>query len=208
MRFSLRRRRRALWLVPVTAAALAGVLIWRLQSVFMTAVACYANTVITDRVNRAVYDAFCEGDEFEQIDKDSGGRVVSLAADMAKINRLKAKTVVRVQEELAKDENASVRVPLSAALGVPMLGYGIMVPVRVAPMSTVDDDIEEVFERSGINQTLYKLNISIRAGMTYSCAGFSRTEAITTTVPVISTVINADVPSYYGVLSGTDASVE
>ena len=188
MRLGVRRKRRGvLLLVPVCALAAAAAAVYRLQSVFMTAVACYANTVITDRVNRAVYDAFSEGDGFESIETDSGGRVVSLAADMAKINRLKARTVVRVQDELARIEHESIMIPLSAVLGVPMLGGGrIMLPVSIAPMSTVDDGINEVFERSGINQTLYKLNITINAAMTYCCAGFSRTESVNTVVPVIS----------------------
>ena len=75
-------------------------------------------------------------------------------------------------------------------------------------MTTVDAEFSESFESTGINQTRYRLDINIIVIVTYCCFNFSKTEPLTTTVPVVSMIINGNVPDYYGILSGTDAEIE
>ncbi|MDO5399216.1 MAG: sporulation protein YunB [bacterium] len=198
--------------IPVLAAALAAaslLLAYRLEPVFMTQLTCHANTIVTDRVNKAVYNAFKENRDFQGIASGEDGNVSSLSVDMQKINMLKADAVIWVQDELNAITSDTIYIPAAAVLGVPLLsGSGFRIPVTVSPMTTVDAEYSESFESAGINQTRYRLDINIIVGVTYCCFNFSKTESITTSVPVVSTVISGNVPSYYGILSGTDAEIE
>ena len=203
-----KRKKLNIPLLVVAIIALFFLVIYRFESVFMTQITCHANTIVTDRVNKAVYNVFKENRDFQKIASREDGNVSSLSVDMQKINMLKADAVIRVQNELNAITSDTIYIPSASVLGVPLLGgSGFKIPVTVTPMTTVDADYFESFESSGINQTLYRLDINITVEVTYCCFNFSKTETITTTVPVVSTVISGNVPAYYGVLSGTDANI-
>ena len=212
MRIGLSYNKRKKINIPllVTAFVAVGALVvYRLESVFMTQITCHANTIVTDRVNKAIYNAFKENRDFQSIAYGENENVSSLSVDMQKINMLKADAVIRVQNELNAITSDTIYIPAASALGVPLLGgSGFKIPVTVSPMTTVDADYFDGFESSGINQTLYHFGINIIVDVTYCCFNFSQTEKITTSVPVVSTVISGNVPDYYGVLSGTDANIE
>lgn len=212
MRIGLSYNKRKKINIPVFAAviiAAAMLVVYRFESVFMTQITCHANTIVTDRVNKAIYNAFKENSDFQKIASSEDGNVSSLSVDMQKINMLKADAVIWVQDELNTITSDTIYIPSASVLGVPLLsGLGFKIPVTVSPMTTVDADYFESFESSGINQTRYRLDINIIVGVTYCCFDFSKTKTITTSVPVVSTVISGNVPDYYGVLSGTDANIE
>lgn len=212
MRIGLSYNKRKKMSIPAFMAVLAAAAVmiaYRLEPVFMTQLACHANTIVTDRVNKAVYNAFKENKDFQGIALGEDGSVSSVSIDMQKINMLKADAVIWVQDELNAITSDTIYIPMAAVLGIPILsGSGFKIPVTVSPMTAVDADYFESFESAGINQTRYRLDINIIVGVTYCCFNFSKTESITTSVPVVSTVINGNVPSYYGILSGTDAEIE
>lgn len=212
MRIGLSYSKRKKFRIPAFAAALtaAAVLVmYRLEPVFMTQLTCHANTIVTDRVNKAVYNAFKENGDFQSISVGEDGNVSALSVDMQKINMLKADAVIWVQDELNEITLDTIYIPAASVFGVPLLsGSGFKIPVTVSPMTTVDADFIESFESAGINQTRYRLDINIIVEATYCCFNFSKADKITTSVPVVSTVISGNVPSYYGMLSGTDAEIE
>lgn len=202
------KKRKYLIAVPLAVVVIAGFLLHRLEPSFITQLTCHANTIVTDRVNKAVYDAFEENDMFERV-SGGDGKAAAISPDMGKINRLRAEAVVRVQDELNAITSDTIYIPLMAAADVPILsGFGIKVPIKVVPMTTVDANYSESFTDAGINQTIYSLNIDIVVTVTYRSFVFSRTETIVTKIPVVTTIINGDVPSYYGVLNGTDANID
>jgi sporulation protein YunB len=169
-------------------------MLYRMLPTFVNQLTCHANTIVTDRVNKAVYDAFNDDDSFENIVTGENGKVTSVAADTAKINRLKAEATIRVQDELNAITSDYIYIPLGAVSSFPMFnGYGIRVPVKVVPLTTVDADFKENFEKSGINQTLYSLNMDIIVNVKYSGFLFCKSDTLSTTVPLISMVINGDV---------------
>lgn len=185
------------------------ILINRLEPVFIEQLTCHANTIVTDRVNKAVYNAFNDSYEPHELSSSQDGEVSSLSVNMAQINKMKANATIYVQDELNAITSDTVYVPLASVLNMPILGgMGFKIPIMVSPMTTVSSDYSESFEKSGINQTRYRLDMNIAVDVTYCCFGFSKTESIVTAAPVVSTIINGNVPSYYGVLSGTDAEIE
>lgn len=180
----------------------------RLEPAFYTQLICHANTIVTDRVNKAVYDAFEGYDEFSTISENGDGRVTSMSADTPSINRIKAAATVKVQDELNAISSDYIKIPLMSISGFPVLnGMGISIPVKIVPMTLVDAEFDESFISNGINQTRHKLDMVIKVRVAYSGFLLNKTETIETQVPLINSVINGDVPQYYGNLSGTDATL-
>lgn len=212
MRIGLSNTKKNKLAIPVVIVAVISVLsfiAYRLEPIFMTQLTCHANTIVTDRVNKAVYRVFEENGEFQGITPTQDGAVSSVTIDMQKINRIKADATISVQDELNAITSDIIYIPAASVLGVPVLsGFGLKIPVTVSPMTTVDAEFSESFDSAGINQTRYRLDINIIVSVTYCCFDFSKTELLTTTVPVVSTLINGSVPDYYGFLSGTDAEIE
>ena len=212
MRIGLSNNKKKRIAAPAAIAAVITALsfiAYRLEPVFMTQLTCHANTIVTDRVNKAVYRVFEENGGFQGITPAQDGAVSSVTLDMQKINRIKADATISVQDELNVITSDIIYIPAASVLGVPVLsGFGLKIPVTVSPMTTVDAEFSESFESAGINQTRYRLDINIIVSVTYCCFNFSKTELITTVVPVVSTLINGNVPDYYGILSGTDAEIE
>lgn len=194
------------FIIIITAAY---IFIRRLEPMFITQLTCHANTIVTDRVNKAIYNAFDDGYSPHEMQTSEDGGVTSLSVNMAQINKMKAHATIYVQDELNAITKDKIYIPIAAIFDLPVLsGLGIRVPVTVSPMTTVDSDYSESFEKSGINQTRYRLDMNIIVGVTYCCFSFSKTESIAIAAPVVSTIINGNVPAYYGLLSGTDADVE
>lgn len=211
MRIGLSKKRgtfNKLLLVAVIFICLLGIFMYRLIPVFIVQLTCHANTIVTDRVNKTIYRVLEDTDRYERISENSAGRASYMTADMARINRIKAKAVVEVQDELNNIASDAVYIPLMSVLKMPLFsGTGIKIPIQVVPMTTVDADYSEKFYSAGINQSIYELNMNIIVNVSYCGFAFNKTDTINTEIPIIKTVINGDTPEYYGILSGTDAEL-
>jgi len=177
----------------------------RVEPAFYTQLSCYANTIVTDRVNKAVYLAFEDYDIFSEISHDENGMVRSIESKSQNINRLKTTVIINVQDELNKISSGFIHIPLASISDFAVLsGIGITIPIKVVPMTLVEAEFDENFISSGINQTRHKMDIIIKVRVCYSGFMLNKTDTIETQVPLINTVINGDVPQYYGNLSGTE----
>ncbi len=180
----------------------------RLEPAFYTQLSCHANTIVTDRVNKAVYNAFENYDGFSRIKESSEGKVASMSADTTEMNQIKAAAVINVQDELNAIKDGYIHIPLMSVVDFPVLnGMGMSIPVKVVPMTLVDAEYDESFISTGINQTRHKFDMIIKVQVIYSGFLLHKKETIVTQVPLINSVINGDVPQYYGNLAGTDAAI-
>lgn len=209
MRVGLRYRKkhykqRAVLIVAILLIAFC-IILKRLEPAFNTQLACYANTIVTNRVNRTVYDVFKGYGSFSEISHNADGRVTSQSANTPDINRIKADATVRVQKELDAITSDYIKIPLMSISDFPVLsGMGISVPIKVVPMTLVDAEFDESFISNGINQTRHKIDMIIKVRVLYSGFALNKQETIETQIPLVNTVINGDVPQYYGNLSGTE----
>ena len=67
------------FIIIITAAY---IFIRRLEPMFITQLTCHANTIVTDRVNKAIYNAFDDGYSPHEMQTSEDGGVTSLSVNM------------------------------------------------------------------------------------------------------------------------------
>lgn len=197
--------------VMVTAVLLygSGVVMKRLENAFYTQLECYANDLVSNNVEKAVNETFEKYGINSYISENNNGKVSAVSVDTVSMNKIKSTAAQRAQEELEKVSEHYVYVPLMSIADFPILnGMGIRIPIRIMPVSMLDTKYEESFISSGINQTRQKIDLIVTVDVCYSGFMLDKTETIDIQIPVVNTVINGDVPQYYGYLNSTYPSLK
>lgn len=131
-------------------------------------------------------------------EKDEGGRITALKTESTAVNRLKASLSLAAGEALDTLEDCGIEVALGTLLGSELAaGKGPKVHLHVQPLGVVETDIQNSMTSAGINQSLHRLYITVRAELVVICAGMRRKTSIETEVCVAETVIVGNVPGYY-----------
>lgn len=208
MRLGMTRRRRFSVLLPIIAAILITIFLLntaakRLNPVFTAQAHSYANTMVTDAIEKTVAEVLENGDYSETSSVNENGSVISYSSDTAKINRLKSELTVKIQKEVTENCAGKIYIPLGSLSGLYILsGAGPKIPVSVYPAAIVNTNYTESFESVGINQVRHSVAVNIDVQMRYSGYLLDECEIINTDVPVIETVITGTVPQYYGGQTG------
>ena len=190
-------------MIAFTASVLFGThfFLKRAEPSFIAQASNYSNTVFTDLVGKCVIE-LAETEEFAEffeIISDSREKITAIEANTARINLIKSKLLINIQNALMEDCPAYLNIPLGSLSGYYLLsGVGPGIPVKIMPISVVSGDFDEEFVSVGINQVKHKIYLDVSVDMRYSGYLLNETEKIETSVPIAETVIVGDVPQYYG----------
>ena len=137
--------------------------------------------------------------ELAIIDKDDNGNIVSVKADTIEMNRLKSKLSKSIQQFAENAENATVHIPIGSLTDFSVLqGFGYRIPINISTDGLAKIDFEDEFVSCGINQVKHKIFMTVSVRVTVVSSAYSKSETITTEIPVTETVISGTVPNYYG----------
>ena len=132
------------------------------------------------------------------LEKDADGLVTAAVADMAQVNRLQSELTAELLAKLTEPGTADLSVPLGNLLGAPLLsGLGPDIPVRILSVAELDAQLVSSFTHAGINQTLHRLLLEIRALVFVLIPGSTVTAEVSDTVTVAETVLLGRVPESY-----------
>ena len=154
-------------------------------------------------VNKTVEDIFSEFDakslDIIKIEKDSNGKISAVIPDISLMNSLKAQISSQISDNLSKETNSVIYVPLGTASGIPYFsGLGPKIKFNMIPYGKIHVDFETRFMEAGINQTRHEINVTVALDVALLMSNRQTTTAkIETTVPVSETVIVGDVPDSY-----------
>ena len=110
-----------------------------------------------------------------------------------------------VIERLAKkyfDGKEVIEMAPFSSYGYSFVPFGIRIPVLVVPIEILSVDFKSELVDSGINQTLYRLNIEVEIAVKLLLPIGSEIFNVKTTVPVVQTVIVGDIPDSYTNVEG------
>ena len=103
-----------------------------------------------------------------------------------------------VQEQLEALESEQVYIPTGQILGSVLLAnVGPRIRVSIVPLGTVRVNLISNFEDAGINQTLHQLFLEIEADIQVVIPLARTITSVSTSVPLIHTVIIGKVPQHY-----------
>lgn len=195
-----RRALRIFLLIALLLAALYLLLQKSLTGVLLDTAYARAYALAVDTMNEAVRQAMADNVSYDQlitVRTDGGGRVVMLQADSARMNALAVSIALAAQDALSSRE-ASVSVPLGAALGVPILSAaGPRVRVHLSPVGAVNAAFHTEFEAAGINQTRHKILLTLHATVRLVLPTGARPVAVDTDMLIAESIIVGEVPQSY-----------
>ncbi len=153
---------------------------------------------ITKIINEAVAESMSEGGygEIVNITRDAGGRVRSMTVDSVAVNLLRADVSGRVSAKLDEVEKFDVFVDLSNVFDDEIL-FGkstYSFKVDVLPTGGLETDVKSEFISAGMNQTNYRMNLTVNASITADVIS-TFTVDITTSVNIVDMLIVGDVPT-------------
>lgn len=129
------------------------------------------------------------------VSRADDGNVQAITTDIVKMNRLKAKIITDVQNNLGNDTYTSVGIPVGTLFGGDILhGRGPQVSLKITLSGNVTADFKSTFESAGINQTKHQIYLNVNASVYSFLPGFKTTTDINTNVLVAETIIVGSVP--------------
>ncbi len=167
-----------------------------------------ANYVAISAINNAVdtilqNEAYAEN-SFFVIDKKQDGTIASVTLNSVTANRFKADFSQTVLEQITKYRKETILMSPFSSYGYTYVPFGIRVPVLVIPIEILSSDFVSELKSNGINQTLYKLSIKAKIAVKLLLPVGSESFDVTTTVPLVQTVIVGDVPDAYTNVEGAE----
>ena len=129
---------------------------------------------------------------------ETGEESFLILADTARINALAAQMTAFAQERISGSGMEGVSLPLGTVAGLASLsGRGPMIDIRFTPIGGVEGTITSSLRASGINQSLFSVELNMTARVRLLLAGRDETVTVKTTVPICETVVVGKVPQVY-----------
>ena len=200
--FRKKTRRRLLFAVIIV---LIGLACWHaeqnLTQVVLSLANARARALAVTALNQAADEIISGGvayDELMVVSRDGAGRVRLIQANSQALNRLASAVSLNAQARLEAIEHQEVRVPLGAALGLPLLaGSGPAIQVRILPVGTVVAATRTEFQTAGINQTRHRVLLTLTADVRLVLPTGAATVSAVTEVAVAESIIVGDVPDSF-----------
>ncbi len=160
-----------------------------------------AKVLANDAINDAVISIFAENLSFEDIytfEKNGNNDILAVKYNLEKVNLLKSKLSLKIQENIEKTKETRITLPLGTLLGTDILaGMGPKFSVEFMPYGIAQTEFLSEFSDSGINQTRLIINLSVKTSLGLIMPTAKAKIDISQTVPVVQTVIVGDVPESY-----------
>jgi len=198
------RRRRLVLLICVICTAFI-VLYLVIERSVGNVLASYAESLISSRGAKALNEAIISSldnsftyDQLITVTTDSEGRIRLLQANTPNLNTLASKTTLLAQQNISKIGETDIRIPIGTLIGGRLLtGRGPLITLRVEPVGSVSSEFVSEFEEAGINQTLHRIKLRLKATMRIVLSTGSTTVTVQAESAVAESIIVGDVPDMY-----------
>lgn len=155
----------------------------------------------TECINIVVSDFLSDGEygDIIEVKTDADGSVKSITTDMTAINKLKTGVALRVLNDIEGYINDSeIHIPLGALTNIEFFSAaGPDIPVKILPITSVYADAESRLSEAGINQTLYRVVLTVSVGADIIISGDIFPAFYEVEVIIAETVIVGTVPQIY-----------
>ncbi len=171
----------------------------RIQPAVKELAALEARNIATKKINLAAENVISSSIEdcknIIVLSYGDGKTVTGISADIIKLNLLKSRVTVAVEEAFRKEPETVVRVPVGAAAELPIFqNQGPFKEVEVGYSVCVNSDFDNVFQSTGINQTEYSIILRMKVEIIMMLPGSTIAETVETSFCIAQTVIVGSAP--------------
>ena len=129
---------------------------------------------------------------------EANGAVYFLQANSSKLNTLAADCAICAQEKIASLGEQGVSIPIGTVSGIPLFtGMGPNLVMKFTPAGAVQSTFSSKFTSAGINQTLHRITLTLKATVRIILPGDAYIVSIETQAPISESILVGSVPSTY-----------
>ncbi len=196
----LRRVAVFLMLLTVLLAAFAAVLSINMRPAMTALAVARIRAAAARAMNDAILDSMGNESNYAKLIEvhESAERVYMLQANTHKMNILAADCAEEAQERIAQMGEQGISLPIGTITGIAFLaGKGPGISVSFSPAGSVESAFHSEFVSSGINQTLYRVNLELTASVRLVMPGVSETVSVRAEAAIAESIIVGEVPGVY-----------
>ncbi len=213
---TVKTRRRSHWKLSATTVALLLFLslmlfLFAVNKSMLPAMASMAEARINSITMKAMYRAILDNMDddtiyAELIDTyETGEKVYMLKANTRNMNLLAADCATAAQEQISQIGAQGIALPIGTLSGISFLsGRGPNIRASFTPVGSVTSKFESELTSSGINQSLYRVNLILTASVRLIMPGVYKTLTISTQAAIAESIIVGEVPQVYTDVANTD----
>ena len=207
IRRNRKRHRRATLFITLVLLATIGIAGITVNVNMRPAMGALATARIKSVAARAMNDAILASMSDEEsyaslIEKyDNGERIYLLQANTLKMNTLATNCAQAAHDRIAQMGEQGIFIPIGTVSGIPFLaGMGPSIRVTFHPAGSITSKFNTEFVSSGINQTLYRVNLLLTANVALVMPGISETITVQAEAAIFESIIVGDVPNVYATI--------
>ena len=120
-----------------------------------------AKSVATQIVHETI-DEVMEKYGYNDLVKDKEGKIVSIQANIAIINKIISQISLKIQDKIDNTPNRDIYIRLGSFTGIKLLsGRGPKVPIRISSIGNINTEVMSEFTSTGINQSIHRIFTNI-----------------------------------------------
>lgn len=155
-----------------------------------------ANNIINSAVDEVLKEKSEGGRNILSLETENGTTLIM--ADTISINLICAEISSSITEKIANMENNIVKVPYGAASGIGIFANsGPDLEFEIMPAGDTTVDYETEFTSAGINQTNYKIWLTVNITISLVNPIYDRNISMNRKIMLADTIIKGDLPSNY-----------
>ena len=155
-----------------------------------------ANNIINSAVDEVLKEKSEGGRNILSLETENGTTMIM--ADTISINLICAEISSSITEKIANMENNIVKVPYGAASGIGIFANsGPDLEFEIMPAGDTTVDYETEFTSAGINQTNYKIWLTVNITISLVNPIYDRNISMNRKIMLADTIIKGDLPSTY-----------
>ncbi len=145
-------------------------------------------------------------DRIIKLETNNDGNVTAVQTNIQEINRLRSQITSSVLARVDDLTEKEIGVPLGSLTGLNMLSArGPMIWIRILSVSSVHSSVQDSFISAGINQTRYRVILSVDTELAVLLPGYTANTTVHNEVNVAETVLVGSVPNSYTYFSQFDS---
>ncbi len=122
------------------------------------------------------------------------------------INEIASDITLRIENRFKNLENEKIKIPIGALTGSKFFaGSGPGIGIKIIQTQSIKSELKTEFETQGINQTVYRIFLELKASVNIITPYKTINKEITNQILLVETVILGNVPETYYNLEGIDS---
>lgn len=203
LRKNRRTFRRMLIILGLVAAFAAAALIYlgsNMREAMSALAVARIRSTASSAMNDAILDTMMQDESYTDLlqVRENGSKVYMIQADPRRMNLIGTKCAEAAQARIAELGEQGISIPLGTITGISFLsGKGPLIRVAFTPVGSVQSRFSSELSSSGINQTLYRINLTLTSSIRLIMPSVSESISVSAQAVIAENIIAGEVPQVY-----------